>query len=266
MEEGHRVNVLIDDATERKLWAYIKAVKTEIGGFGYAKLEDPGTLVWHEVFLVPQTASHSEVNFDGDGITSAVERAANDGLLGNDDFVWVSWHSHHTMKAFWSNTDEKCIETYAKAGIKSLLSFVGCHDRDYKLRLDLFGVNHAGITVPQVTMDNLKLHDEIDDAILADIKANVAEPPKAKPWAFGPKQPKAQPQAATTVMEDEERQYLAAGISLEDAFEIKALIGMGIPAHEAYEMVCCKGEQWVVGPNGLVAPDNNGFDQMAWGD
>jgi hypothetical protein len=183
------IDVYIPSHTTVRLWTMIEQVSTEVGGFGYAFWDEKTqSLIWDDVFLVPQFVSHSEVAFDGDGIAIAVERAIEDEVLQREDFVWVSWHSHHSMKAFWSITDESCIETYAKSGVTKLLSFVGCHDHDYRMRLDCFNVKHAGITLPTVTLDELKLvpdpADKVIDDVLDEIQQNVKKRPvqAVKAW------------------------------------------------------------------------------------
>lgn len=173
------MHVLITANTERRLWALIRAIDTEIGGWGYARLAEDN-IIWENVFLVPQQVSHSEVDFEstgGDG--TAVEQAIEDGVLDDPAFVWVSWHSHHSMKPFWSKTDDARITAMAKTGVTRLLSFVGCHDGQYQLRLDVFGVEAHGVHLGQVSMNELKLTSETDDefttAIRGEIAANVKE-------------------------------------------------------------------------------------------
>lgn len=176
------IEVNITQATEHRLWALIRSVKTEIGGWGYAFQQDDGSFDWDEVFLVPQVVSSSEVDFEStDGDVVAIEKALADGVLDNDRFCWVSWHSHHTMKAFWSGTDDKRIAAMHKAGVKKLLSFVGCHDTTYKARLDVFDVEAHGIKINQVTLEDVKVIgevSEVDAAIAAEVKANLRERPK----------------------------------------------------------------------------------------
>jgi len=173
------MEVLIDSHTERRLWALIRAVSTEIGGWGYARLKG-SDLIWEQVFLVPQEVSHSEVDFEATGgDVAAIERAVNDGVLEDPAFVWVSWHSHHSMKPFWSKTDEARIAALAKAGITRLLSFVGCHDGDYRLRLDVFDVQAHDVNLGQVSVNELELisdaDDEFGESINREIAANVKE-------------------------------------------------------------------------------------------
>jgi hypothetical protein len=168
------MKVTIDTKTERRLWALIRAVDTEIGGWGYAKI-DGSDLVWHEVFLVPQTVSGSEVDFEATGgDTVAVERANADGVLEDPSFVWVSWHSHHTMQAYWSKTDDARIAAMAKTGVRRLLSFVGSHDGSYQLRLDVFDVLAHDIALKQVSLNDLTLECPPDNEYTASIKSEVA--------------------------------------------------------------------------------------------
>jgi hypothetical protein len=172
------MDVLIEPNTERRLWALIRAVETEIGGWGYARL-DGDDLTWGEVFLVPQEVSHSEVDFEGlGGDVAAIERAISDGVLDDPRFVWVSWHSHNSMKAFWSETDDARIAAMAKTGITRLLSFVGSHDGSYRLRLDVFGVQAHDISLGHVSLADLKLisaDNEFTASISQEIAANVKE-------------------------------------------------------------------------------------------
>lgn len=173
------MNVYASSEVVTKLWTIIENIKTEVGGFGYAHLDGPDTLIWDEVFLVPQQVNAAEVEFTSGGIEAAVNRAAEDNVLNKEGFVWVSWHSHHSMRAFWSGTDDKCIETYGAAGIPYLLSFVGCHDHEYKMRFDMFNVEHRGAKISHVTLDELTLdldsYDPVFDAIFKEITSNVTE-------------------------------------------------------------------------------------------
>ena len=172
------MKVMIDTKAEQRLWAFIRAVGTEIGGWGYATLEGEA-LIWHEVFLVPQEVSGSEVDFEATGgDTAAVERAIADGVLEDPKFVWVSWHSHHTMKPYWSKTDDARIAAMAKTGIKRLLSFVGCHDGSHQLRLDVFDVVAHDIALNQVSLRDLTLESapsEFTAEIAREIATNVKQ-------------------------------------------------------------------------------------------
>jgi hypothetical protein len=216
------MHVLIRANTERRLWAFIRAIDTEIGGWGYARL-DGDTIIWEDIFLVPQEVSHSEVDFEstgGDG--AAVERAIKDGVLDDPAFVWVSWHSHHSMKPFWSKTDDARIAAMAKTGVARLLSFVGCHDGQYQLRLDVFGVEAHGVTLGQVSANEVKLVSETDDefttSIRGEIAANVKET-KARTWAYNGRTEKSSDSRPPAGADDDDR-----CLGVEEAFAVKDLM------------------------------------------
>lgn len=178
-------DVYIESGAWSKLWAYITAVNTEIGGMGYA-YQEGNCLVWKDTFLMPQVATSGEVDFDTfGGDEYAINKAAEDGFLGAENGVWVSWHSHNTMSTFWSAKDDTRIEKLRLAGIKYLLSLVGNHKFEYKLRLDYFDVNHHGLIIPQITQNDLRLRldpqDELFNEVALDIQANLREKPKANP-------------------------------------------------------------------------------------
>lgn len=248
------MDVFISAAVKFKLWTIIDSLKTEVGGFGYAYLEGED-VVWEDVFLVQQEATGSAVDFTGGGIGEAIERAVKDGAMEKPGFVWASWHSHNSMKAFWSATDEDCIKTYGEAGIPMLLSFVGNHKHEYRCRLDMFNVSHFGVNVDQVTMDELSMYEDLTDPVLRslhdEIKAKVKDPPK-KDWS------KKKPE---TKKDD------TPGDKLDSAFAVKGLMEAGLTYHEAKSLVEAEGTEWFIGPDGLVELDGNceGFDSMAWG-
>lgn len=180
------MNVIIDAIAERRLWAFIRSLKTEVGGMGYATL-DGDNVLWRETFLIPQEVSSSEVDFEAtNGDSVAIERATADGVLDDPSFIWVSWHSHHTMDAFWSGTDDKRINAIGKMGVKRLVSFVGAHDGTYKLRADIFDVQAHDVNLGQVTISDLTLgraSDDFTQAISDEIDANVKTRKYLSTWA-----------------------------------------------------------------------------------
>ena len=175
--------VTIDNDAKARLWAFIRAVKVEVGGMGYAFLQDDGSLAWQDTFLIPQEVTASEVDFEiTGGDQHAIERAVNDGVLDDPRFVWVSWHSHHTMKAYWSSTDDKRIAAMNEVGVKRMLSLVGNHAGEYEMRFDLFGVEAHDVKIGQVTVSDVKFKaeakrepSEFEREITAEVKQNVTE-------------------------------------------------------------------------------------------
>jgi hypothetical protein len=174
-----------------RLWYFVDATPDEIGGFGIGErgiIMDENVIVVKDIYLVQQYASKSAVDFiEGGGVNEAINRMAEEGLLGSPEFVWVSWHSHNSMKAFWSSTDDQCIKDYGQQGIKTLVSIVGNHSHEYRMRLDYFGVEHDGFVVPQITRDSLQMFRSEDPAWAeqddwsVEIKEAIKERPKLPP-------------------------------------------------------------------------------------
>jgi hypothetical protein len=239
------MHVLITANTERRLWALIRAIDTEIGGWGYARL-DGDNIVWENVFLVPQQVSESEVDFESTGgDTAAVEQAIKDGVLDDPAFVWVSWHSHHSMKPFWSKTDDARIAAMAKTGVTRLLSFVGCHDGQYELRLDVFGVEAHGVRLGQVSMNELELTSEKDDEFTASIRdeiaANVKEKKALALGHNGRSGKSSDPAPALGTDADEDDRCL----KVEEAFAVKDLMDHNFTYEEALRTIDVIGAEGV---------------------
>lgn len=256
------MNVFISAQAKFKLWTIIDALDKEVGGFGYAFLEG-SDIVLEDVFLVSQESSRSSVDFTGGGIAEAIEKAANEGWLDKPKFVWFSWHSHHSMGAYWSQTDKDCIETYGAAGIPMLLSLVGNHKHEYKCRFDMFGVDHHGVKVPQVTMDDLKIIDDLSDPVFKElfesIDDKVKDPPKAPAKNFGGTN-LTKTKTDSAVLEDDENKL---GAKLERAWHIKQLMECDLTYHEACDIIDEEGTEFLVGPDGVVEI-HDGFDRQAW--
>lgn len=220
------MNVTIDATAERRLWSFIRSVNTEIGGWGYARVHG-GEILWREVFLVPQDVSGSEVDFEGTGgDTAAVERAIEDGVLEDPSFLWVSWHSHHTMKPYWSKTDNSRIAAMTKTGITRLLSFVGCHDGDYRMRLDVFDVHLHDIALSQLSLHDLNMVSDPDDEFEAligrEVAANVKE--LKTQWLFSSS-------SAPRPPDDEH------DLDVEEALAVRDLIDRGFTESQARQAV-----------------------------
>ena len=221
------MNVTIDATAERRLWSFIRSVNTEIGGWGYARVHG-GEILWREVFLVPQDVSGSEVDFEGTGgDTAAVERAIEDGVLEDPSFLWVSWHSHHTMKPYWSKTDNSRIAAMTKTGITRLLSFVGCHDGDYRMRLDVFDVHLHDIALSQLSLHDLNMVSDPDDEFEAligrEVAANVKE--LKTQWLFSSS-------SAPRPPDDDEHD-----LDVEEALAVRDLIDRGFTESQARQAV-----------------------------
>lgn len=137
----------IEDAVYDRLWEYIRATDSEIGGFGWA-FEDDGAWYWTHLELPEQEATPASIDYDDDALMQVLVNAEQHGVLDDPRFAWVVWHSHGHLSTYFSKTDiEESIELLGGIGqVKRLFNFVGNHDGNYKLRVDVWDcpiIGHA---------------------------------------------------------------------------------------------------------------------------
>jgi len=94
---------------------------------GVWKIKDP--------VILKQTISSGKCTINKESLAEYYSDSVKDYNkldLTSDKFLYVWWHSHHNMEAFWSGTDEKTIEDVAKHGPS--MSLVVNNKEDYELR------------------------------------------------------------------------------------------------------------------------------------
>lgn len=187
-----------------RLRYFVMRHTTEVGGWGYARLEpESGDIVCSDLFLVPQEVSNGEVDLEvadpKSGMTGdefAINKMVEDDVHADPQFIPVSWHSHGNTNVFWSGTDDKRIEKIQATGLRGLLSVVANRSADMRFRLDLFGVEHHGMSVPHVKLDNLDayldptdpLYEECEDEIETHVrKKTYVQRTQPSPWTVSPK-------------------------------------------------------------------------------
>tara|TARA_Y100000593_G_scaffold2310_4_gene4699 strand:+ start:327 stop:1454 length:1128 start_codon:yes stop_codon:yes gene_type:complete len=105
--------------------------KTEVSGYCPVFIDDDGKMTVGTPSILTQECSGSNTTLDKEAIVEYVDKTAKKyrELLPNKlMFCW--WHSHHTMKAFWSGTDSATIKEYAEKGPS--LAIVVNNDGEYK--------------------------------------------------------------------------------------------------------------------------------------
>lgn len=168
--------------------ACVMAVKGEIGGFGFVTTDAAGRYVWHKTFLVPQIVSSSEVDYDTTGgLAYAVEKALAEGFFEDPNALWGKWHSHGGLASYWSSTDDKMNEALRLTGVKSLIDHVTNRKGESKTRLEMYEVDHHGLYIPQLTLDDLTLAEYVDDTLTRQALADIAELVVEKKYTAPPK-------------------------------------------------------------------------------
>lgn len=155
----------------QKMFSYIKAIDEEISGLGSVEI-DGNTIRVKDVFLLEQQVSGGSTRLDVDGLTKFYDNK----MKGGDDLssykIW--WHSHNTMATFWSGIDEATIEDFNTEKNDShnwMLSIVGNHAMDLKIRLDIF--KPFRVTVEDIKYEVNYLSDEAKEEIKREVASKV---------------------------------------------------------------------------------------------
>jgi hypothetical protein len=162
-----------------KMWAYTDLLVGEVACFGYVELDEENKIAFvSEVFLVPQTASASEVDFMTKGLPFAIDKAIMDGKI---DQLRFCVHSHGEFTANWSSTDEDMLRKVGSTGTPWFVSAIFNRKGDSTARIDIFG-DAGPFGKTQHVLKDLDIVAErnwdTDEARLAEIEEFVTIPPK----------------------------------------------------------------------------------------
>ena len=111
-----------------------KQFNTEIGGMAVCLRDETGKWTITDPVILKQTVSSSKCDLDEEKLTEYYANAAYEyGDWIPNDLIFVWFHSHGSMGAFWSGTDDNTIEKSSKTG--NSISLVVNIKGEYKLRL-----------------------------------------------------------------------------------------------------------------------------------
>ena len=130
-------------------------MKSEIGGQMIVVEDDDGDFILKAPVILKQTVSAGDCEMEAEAL--ALHYAKMVGKYGeNVRHCW--WHSHHTMGAFWSGTDNNTI--LANESQDFTVSLVVNLKQEYKLRVQFFyPFEHE----ENVTLNFLEDADEVRD-------------------------------------------------------------------------------------------------------
>lgn len=168
--------VMAEPAWDR-FWEYVSICPGEVAAFGYCKPENDGFVYVEDLFLVPQEADGSQVDFITEGLPYAVKKAVEDDRAEDLRFCI---HSHAQHGAQWSSTDEDMIEKIGSTGTPWFASAIFNKAGKSAGRVDLFagalgalpGMKQATVEAAVVCESKLGLYEEC----LAEVEQFVKKP------------------------------------------------------------------------------------------
>ena len=136
--------------------------KAEIAGMMIVDTDDDGDFILKFPVIMKQTVSGGLCTLDKTDLSQYY--ASNATKYGQDvRFCW--WHSHHTMKAFWSGTDDATILSMPSKDWT--VSLVVNLKKEYKLRVQFF---EPFLHEENIELNFLTLDSDVDDTILKEVE------------------------------------------------------------------------------------------------
>ena len=117
--------------------------KNEISGLMTAIPQEDGRIKIGDVEILKQENTSSNTELDGEAVSAYMMKYGM--KYNNPDMKFVWWHSHHTMGAFWSGTDEKEIDAW-KNNSYSLALVINLKE-EYVFRVSFWSMN--GLPIEQ---------------------------------------------------------------------------------------------------------------------
>jgi len=137
--------------------------KNEISGLATAVPNKDGIYTISDIEILKQENTGTNTELDGDSVTEYKMKHAMIHKNPNMKYVW--WHSHHTMGAFWSGTDEKEIEAWKNESFS--LALVVNLKQEYKFRVSLWKASgldietHYDTTLNIIRKDGINITDKM---------------------------------------------------------------------------------------------------------
>ena len=135
----HKFALVFDRVPWQQLWAWVDlAAPKEVSGFGVVHVDtkDSALLRVTELCLPKQVSSAGDTTIEGAACSAEQYRLIQEGRDNDAERMLLWWHSHGSMKPFWSGQDESAIR--AIEGDPYLISLVVNSDREYECRLDIW--------------------------------------------------------------------------------------------------------------------------------
>jgi len=108
--------------------------KSEIGGMSVVVKDKDGDWEIKKPVILKQEISTGNTVLDKDALANYYTKTAK--IMGDEEYRFCWWHSHHTMKAFWSSTDLKAIDEFNEGDFSFAL--VVNLKEEYKFRVSVW--------------------------------------------------------------------------------------------------------------------------------
>tara|TARA_R100001463_G_scaffold113743_1_gene168887 strand:+ start:205 stop:1410 length:1206 start_codon:yes stop_codon:yes gene_type:complete len=140
----NEIQVNISSKNFNKMISYARKTyekhKTEVSGYAPVYINEEGVMDIQEPVIMDQECSSTNTTLKKEAISEYISKVSieeKDKLPNNLMFMW--WHSHHTMEAFWSSTDIEAINEFAENGpaLSVVVNNKGEYKADYSMKVEI---------------------------------------------------------------------------------------------------------------------------------
>lgn len=188
-----KVELTLKSKALEKLRYYVEECPAEISGFGKIRDVSKGGIKMFECYdieILPQTVSGADANITMEDIAKFLTEKIRAKQNPAEYRLW--WHSHATMAAFFSNTDDTTINQSSE--FPYLLSLVTNKAGDYEARLDIHRPLRmtAEVDVFLESFGNERLREQIrkeidEKVVISDMGFHKVGETFKDLWGFGKK-------------------------------------------------------------------------------
>ena len=178
MKIENKFKVVYTNEAYYKMYAYARAAKGEVTGFGTVKTIG-NTLLVDDLYIVPQRATAAGVHVTGDTLTEFMGWCKREKRMDRVSGMRLWWHSHADFGCFRSGTDKATCELLLQV-MPWLLCVVVNKKGQHETTIHLKDPARVTFTRPKVEVEHAP-YQEWNDQCTAEVAAMVKE------WAHDPK-------------------------------------------------------------------------------
>ena len=154
----------LENLAAKKLRFFINNIDAEISGWGKTEMRE-GDIYVLDLVIFKQTVSGSRTELDYDTRAKFGMELKKSGEKQEDWNLW--WHSHNSMKTFWSTTDETAIKN-EMGKLPYLLSIVSNNEGDLLTRIDITLKNDSPFKTEDVHYETIDKIETLFSPVLLD--------------------------------------------------------------------------------------------------
>jgi len=174
---AEQIRLYLLPEVEERLRHYTRLAPGEVSGLGHVEEVDGGFMVT-DLFLPAQSCSSGGTELRAESVATLILTLDGAGVDAGRLRFW--WHSHGSLDAFWSLTDEQCISNLANGDY--VISLVTNKRGAMLARLDIF--RPVRVTIDRLPVSVRQAGDRLLEQCRQELAARVEQVAPAPPFTL----------------------------------------------------------------------------------